>query len=41
MADLRVSLKDLSLSGVKETNHEIGRGAYGVVMEYVVHGGLR
>jgi len=38
MADLRMSLRDLSLDGVEETELEIGRGAYGVVKEYIYKG---
>lgn len=38
MADLRFSLRELSLDGVEETDCEIGRGAYGVVKEYIYKG---
>ena len=33
MADLRMSLRQLELTGVEETGEEIGRGAYGVVQK--------
>lgn len=38
MVDLRTSLKDLTLEGVKERDVQIGVGAYGVVKEYVYQG---
>ena len=38
MVDLRAGLKELSLEGVKPTGREIGKGAYGVVEEYVYKG---
>ena len=41
MADLRVSLKDLSLTGVQETGCVIGAGAYGEVKEYILPGKFR
>ena len=31
-------LRDLELEGVEETGRELGRGAYGVVMELKVKG---
>ncbi len=38
MVDLRAGLRELSLEEVKETDREIGKGAYGVVLEYVYKG---
>lgn len=33
MSDLRMSLRELTLKDVEDTTQEIGRGAYGVVVE--------
>ena len=42
MADLRsrlhIELRSLVLKGVEETGTELGRGAYGVVVEVKLHG---
>jgi len=38
MVDLRMSLRDLQLQDVEETDREIGRGSYGVVKEVKVKG---
>ena len=42
MADrLRSGLEDLSITDVEETSVDVGAGAYGVVKEYIIYGGLR
>ena len=38
MADLRVQLRELEIGNVEETDKELGRGAYGVVVELKVNG---
>ena len=36
--DLREQLRELEVEGVEETDKELGRGAYGVVVELKVNG---
>ena len=38
MAGLREQLRELEVGEVKETGRELGRGAYGVVVELKVNG---
>ena len=38
MAALRQKLKELEVVGAEETGRELGRGAYGVVLELKVNG---